>query len=206
MRYSKVLSTLQNLTGFRPTQADLCRVLGMNSSAMANRAMRDSDFKDEELEKLERQYGVLFRSEIKIECEEFEYININPSCGAGTYILDDVDITPIRIGKELVKDIWGITNPKNLKIFKANGDSMSNIIEDSDLLLVDITQTDFTNGGVFLLTINNNWFIKRLRMKVTGELEVISDNAKYPPEIIKPNSDIEVSIKGRVIKNLSRGL
>ena len=83
---------------------------------------------------------------------------------------------------------------------------MANIIEDSDLLLVDITQTDFTNGGVFLLTINNNWFIKRLRMKVTGELEVISDNSKYPPEIIKPNSDIEVSIKGRVIKNLSRGL
>lgn len=206
MRYSKVLDTLQNLIGFRPTQSDLCRILNVKQTTMSNRANRDSDFSDEELEKLEDEYGISFHSEVKIECDEFEYININPSCGAGTYILDDVDITPIRIGKELVKDIWGITNPKNLKIFKANGDSMSNIIEDSDLLLVDITQTDFTNGGVFLLTINNNWFIKRLRMKVTGELEVISDNAKYPPEIIKPNSDIEVSIKGRVIKNLSRGL
>ena len=85
---------------------------------------------------------------------------------------------------------------------------MSPTIEDGDILLVDIGRTDFNNGGVFLLTINNDWFIKRLRLRITGELEIISENSqKYgEPEILRPNDDIEVIIKGRVIKNLSRTL
>ena len=79
-------------------------------------------------------------------------------------------------------------------------------IEDSDMLLIDTGRTDYNNGGIFLLTINNDWFIKRLRKRMTGELDIISDNTKYPVETFQPEQNIEVFIKGRVIKNLSRGL
>ena len=101
-----------------------------------------------------------------------------------------------------------MSRPENLKIFKASGDSMAPTIEDGDILLVDMGRTDFNNGGIFLLTINNDWFIKRLRLRINGELEIISENAtKYgPPEILRPYDDVEVVIKGRVIKSLSRGL
>ena len=85
---------------------------------------------------------------------------------------------------------------------------MAPTIEDGDILLVDMGRTDFNNGGIFLLTINNNWFIKRLRLKINGELEIISENSgKYgPPEVLHPFDDIELVVKGRVVKNLSRGL
>ncbi len=93
-----------------------------------------------------------------------------------------------------------------MKLFKASGDSMEPVISNNDVLLVDIASTDFNNGGIFLLTINNEWFVKRLRLRITGELDIISENEKYPVETLQPNSNIEICIKGRVIKNFSRGL
>ena len=74
------------------------------------------------------------------------------------------------------------------------------------MLLVDTGRTDFNNGGIFLLTINNDWFVKRLRKRLSGELDVISDNKVYPVETFKTDDNIEIVIKGKVIKNLSRGL
>ena len=202
MKYSKLLSTLQNLIVFRPKQTDLCDILQIKRAAMSARAARDSEFTEEEVALIEAHYGI----ELLSDCVELEYIQINPSCGKGTVVLDEADVTPVRIGKEIIRDLWKVPHPSDLKLFKASGDSMETVIEDGNILLVDTSRRDFNNGGIFVLTINNDWYVKRLRLRVTGELDIISDNSKYPMETLKPDSDVEVTIVGRVIKNLSRGL
>ena len=202
MKYSKLLDTLQNLIGFRPKQADLCEILQLKKGAMSARATRDSEFSQDEIALLEAHYGI----DLLTDCVELEYIKINPSCGRGTVVLDEADVTPVRIGEEIIRDLWKIPHPSDLKLFRASGDSMEPVIEDGNILLVDTSRRDFNNGGIFVLTINNEWFVKRLRLRVTGELDIISDNQKYPMETLKPESDVEISIVGRVIKNLSRGL
>ena len=206
MRHSKLLEALQNLIGFEPKQSQIAKILDYSYSTIGNRAQRDSDYTDEEILKIENFYGIAGQiTGGDINCVELDYIHINPSCGPGTIVLDGAEVTPVRIGKELIKNIWK-TEPENLKLFKASGDSMEHVITDNDLLLVDVSRTDFNNGGIFVLTINNDWFVKRLRLRVTGELDIISDNDKYPVETLKPNSNIEICIRGRVIKNLSKGL
>ena len=204
MRFSKLLNTLQNLIGFTPKQSDIGKILNMGYSTINGRYQRDSDFSDEEIEKIEEHYGISLRGGDN-NSVEIEYININPSCGHGTIVLDDADIIPVRIGKELIQDVWK-ANPKDLKLFKASGDSMQPIIEDGDILLVNTARTDFQNGGIFLLTIENDWFIKRLRLRVDGILEIISENERYLKEVVPRNATLEIKIYGRVIKNLSRGL
>lgn len=206
MRYSELLNALQNLIGYRPTQAELCKKLGKKSNAMANRASRDSIFTLSELQILEKSFGVNLIGCSSSDSITLDYIHIAPSCGRGTVVLDEADVTPVRIGKEVIKDIWKVSTPEVLKLFKASGDSMETTIEDGNILLVDTSRTDYHNGGIYVLTINNDWFVKRLRLKINGDLEIISDNPKYDPEILKPNTDIEINVVGRVIKNLSRGL
>lgn len=139
------------------------------------------------------------------DCITIEHIHINPSCGNGTVVMAEADVTPVKIGREIIKNIWN-SKPENLKIFKASGDSMQETITDNDLLLIDISKTEYRNGGIFLLTINNDWYIKRLRVRLTGELDIISDNPKYPIETLKQDTTSEIKIIGRVIKNLSKGL
>lgn len=203
MKYSELQSTLQNLTNDNVSISAIADVLGESRQTMHKRITSGkSDVPKEEIELLEKAFNVsLFE-----DCIEIEHIHINPSCGRGTVVLEDAIATPVKIGREIIKDLWHVQNPNVLKLFKASGDSMADTIEDGNILLVDTSRTDYQNGGIYLLTINNDWFIKRLRKRLTGELDVISDNSKYPIETFKPNDDIEVVVKGRVIKNLSRGL
>lgn len=206
MRYDKLIDSLQNLIHFRPTQQALASILGIAQTAINGRAKRNSNFSDEEIRKIEEFYCIDLSGNTNDDCVELEHIHIKPSCGKGTIVLDDAEITPVKLGKAIISNILKISKPEFLKTFRASGDSMESVIEDGDILLVDTGRTDFQNGGIFLLTINNDWFVKRLRLRVTGELDIISDNEKYPTETLKPDCGIEIEIKGRVVKNLSRGL
>lgn len=198
-----VLERLRKETGKNITQSKIADDLGLTRQYISQ--LKGKILSDEYIETLERIYHVDLFAPI-IECVEIDYIHIAPSCGKGTVVLDEADVTPVRIGKEIIKDIWKVSNPDVLKLFKASGDSMETTIEDGNILLVDTSRTDYHNGGIYVLTINNDWFVKRLRLKINGDLEIISDNPKYDPEVLKPNTDIEINVVGRVIKNLTRGL
>lgn len=206
MKYDKLIARLQKLIGFAPKQAELCKILEYTPSKVSARAQRNSAFSDEEIEKIEKHYGISLTGNNTEDCIVVDHIHIDPSCGKGTAVFADADITPIKLGTAMLQSVMKISHPQNLKTFRASGDSMESIIEDGDMLLVDTGRTDFNNGGIFLLTINNDWFVKRLRKRLSGELDVISDNKQYPVETFKPDDNIEIVIKGRVVKNLSRGL
>ena len=211
MRLIEAIEEITGITKKKVSYAHIAAALEV-SRQYANQ-IKDKEISDYQIKKLEQYFSVNLtnattNSNLIDDCITLQRVHINPSCGHGTTVYDDADITPVKLGIYLIKDILNVANPENLKIFKASGDSMSPTIDDGDIVLVDIGRTDFNNGGVFLLTINNEWFIKRLRLKINGDLEIISENSqKYgAPEIIHPNDDIEITIKGRVIKNLSRNL
>lgn len=206
MRYNQLFEDLQKLTGKNITDRVMMQVFGLKSpSTIVYKRTKNVDVTDDEINKIEQYFNVSF-SNNSTDCIFIDYIHLNPSCGKGTVVLQEPEVTPIKLGTQMIQSVLKITDPKCLKIFKASGDSMETIIEDGDMLLIDTTRLDFTNGGIFLLTINNDWFVKRLRRRLSGELDVISDNSKYPVETFNPDDDIEIVIKGRVIKNLSRGL
>lgn len=155
-------------------------------------------------ENIKKMVGV---AESSNEAVKIERIHINPSCGSGTIVLDEAEVTPILLGTKMIQNIFKIQDARSLKVFQASGDSMEPTIYDGDDVLVDINRKDYINGGVFIIEKLGDWFIKRLRLKFDGSLEIISDNnTKYDTEIIKQTDGIDINIKGRVIKNLSRGL
>lgn len=211
MLLTEAIEEIIGSTKKKISYADISNALGV--SRQYAHQIRNREISIEHLHLLETYFntnltGGNLPEDKKEECVTIQHVHINPSCGRGTALYHDADVTPVKLGTQMIKNILNVSKPENLKIFKACGDSMSPTIEDGDILLVDIGRNDFNNGGVFLLTINNEWFIKRLRLKITGELEIISENSqKYgEPEVLHPDDDIEVIIKGRVIKNLSRGL
>lgn len=207
MKYSAVLDRLQKLINYIPTQAELCNICNIKQSTMSNRANRDSDFPSDEIVMINEYYKINLFAEDEIQDTiEIEHIHIKPSCGFGTVVIDEPEITPIKLGKKMIENILRVSSPDNLKTFTASGDSMSDTIDDLNVLLVDMGRTDFQNGGIFLLQKNNDWFVKRLRLRMSGELDIISDNPKYPIETFKPADAVEIVVRGRVIKNLSKGL
>lgn len=208
MQYNDLINRLQNLTDRNLTDRLMMEAFGLKSpSTIVYKRQNNVYVNDDEIKKIEQFFNIdLNETSINEDCITLEHIGINPSCGKGTDVYFDPRISPIQLGINLIKTFFKVSHPKNLKTFTASGDSMNPVIEHGDLILVDVGDIDFVNGGVFLLTIDNNWFIKRLRKRITGELDIISDNPKYPVETLQMDTFKEVSIKGRVIKNLSRGL
>lgn len=196
--------TLIRLLGKKPPQEQIAKIIGITQGSLSIRIKNGTEYTEEETKKIFKAFDKDLNYSIG-DCITIEHIHINPSCGAGTVVLTEADVTPVKIGREIIKNIWN-SKPENLKIFKACGDSMQETITDNDLLLIDVSKTDFRNGGIFLLTINNDWYIKRLRLRITGELDIISDNKSYPIETLTPETTHEIKIIGRVIKNLSKGL
>ena len=205
MLLDEKIESLQNLTKKKITYDKIAEVLGLGSKQAAyNRITRKTPLKPWE----ENALNEAFLKDCKqADLIEIEHIHINPSCGNGTIILDEPEITPIKLGRKMIETILRVSDVNNLKTFTASGDSMEDTIDDGNLLLVDLGRKDYTNGGIFVITINNDWYVKRLRKRINGELDVISDNsAKYPVETYTKKDNIEIVIKGRVIKNLSKGL
>lgn len=139
-----------------------------------------------------------------IEIEQID--GIRPECGAGAELLCEPHIEPFRISRSSITSYLRCSEPSNLKTFRASGDSMSHTIDDGDWLLVDVGRRDASVSGVYIFLANGFCRCKRLNMTLDGRLEVKSDNPKYKDELVSPNDNIEITIIGRVLNNLSRGL
>lgn len=189
----------------RLTQEQLANKLGVTKGYIALVEANRSKLSDKVYNKILELYPTI--QKYSEDCVTLERIHINPSCGKGTMVLDEVEVTPITLGKKLIQNVLKVSDINNLKVFKAAGDSMEPTIYDGDDVLVDIGRGDYINGGVFIIEKFGDLFIKRLNLRFDGNLEIISDNKdKYQAQLIKFSEDIEINIKGRVIKNLSRGL
>lgn len=191
MQYNELIDRLQNLINIKPSQESLAKILGKHQTAIAQRIARGTPFKTDDLFKLEKAYGLPTGVLSGVET-----VNANPNALEISNI--DHKTNVIIVDKRLYKET------SDLYWLHANGDSMSPVIENQDIVLVDTSNTDISNGGIFLFEINAKRFIKRLRLRVTGELDIISDNDKYPIETVTNCNELKVI--GRAIKNLSRCL
>lgn len=87
----------------------------------------------------------------------------------------------------------------SLSVIAADGDSMSPTLQDSEVLLIDHSQTEPRDGKVFALSKNGELVVKRLVQDFTGGWIVRSDNAdktRYPDFHVADNA---LRIVGRVV-------
>ncbi|NPA87814.1 LexA family transcriptional regulator [Caminibacter pacificus] len=129
------------------------------------------------------------------ETEKFSQIryfkDINASAGGGAINFDE-GYEILYIDKRIID--------KNLDAINVIGDSMEPTIKDGSIIFIDRNDKNIRNGGIFVVNTNAGVFVKRVNLKSSGEIELISDNKAYPSETIKPN---EIEIVGRVVKIFS---
>ena len=78
---------------------------------------------------------------------------------------------------------------------RVSGDSMNDTLKDGDRVLVDRAQ--IKPDGVFLFRMDDELRIKRLQRAAGGALRILSDNARYSPELVRPEEMSKVEIIGR---------
>ena len=58
MKYSTLVFKLEKKIDYKPSQSELARIISIKPNAMSGRASRDSDFSEDEVNKIQNFYGV----------------------------------------------------------------------------------------------------------------------------------------------------
>ncbi|WP_193758084.1 XRE family transcriptional regulator [Pseudacidovorax intermedius] len=90
--------------------------------------------------------------------------------------------------------------PTDARIVRVRGRSMSDRINDGDILLVDVSCNQLTREGVYVIELNGEDYVKILQRDfVTGGVRIVSYNPEFPPQVLSPQQANELRITGRVV-------
>lgn len=128
--------------------------------------------------------------------------NAEASAGKGVEVAEYCETSKIPIFEEFIHPY----KANQVKALVVRGDSMIDVrIFNRDIVF--FTPEDKTGNGIFVITIGNEVFVKRLEFNpVEKEIRIISENASYKPITIRENESDILTVNGRVIAILHREL
>jgi phage repressor protein C with HTH and peptisase S24 domain len=93
-----------------------------------------------------------------------------------------------------------VRNPSAVRIFECQDDSMRGTFTRGDILFVDTSVNSVNADGVYALTIQNDFFVKRVQRLPGGAIKLISDNAQhYEPHVLTSAERQRMRVRGRVL-------
>ncbi|WP_439895284.1 LexA family transcriptional regulator [Pseudomonas syringae] len=107
-------------------------------------------------------------------------------------MLQDVRVSPQHLREMGIE----FTEHFHLKVVTGWGQSMAPTIKHRDPLLVDISIREFSGDGIYMFSWDGHLYIKRLQWMGDGQIKMISDNTRHPPETIRVD---ETYIHARVL-------
>ena len=125
------------------------------------------------------------------------FADIRASAGGGADVFDE-NYDVMTIDERIVQNMLGRTD-KRLEAIHVGGESMEPTLRDGSIVFIDREQTNINREGIYIASTNAGLFIKRIRQRADGMIELISDNKSYSPEIL---SSDEVRIVGKVVGNI----
>lgn len=125
------------------------------------------------------------------------FSDVRASAGGGAFNFD-ADYEVLSIDKTIMKSIVPSFNNR-LEAINVDGESMEPTLQDGSIVFIDRKQTNINKDGIFIASTTAGLFIKRIRQRADGMVELISDNKAYSPEIITSS---EIKIVGRVVGNV----
>lgn len=124
--------------------------------------------------------------------------NVHASAGGGSIISDESVVNHLAFKREWITQSLGC-QPDKICVIEVRGDSMTPTINDADLLLLDLRMARQKTEGVYVIQFQGGLLVKRLRYKINGTVEVISDNARYPTETLTHKEAEDLQVLGRVV-------
>lgn len=124
--------------------------------------------------------------------------DVQASAGGGSIIHDESIVDHLAFKREWLTQSLGCS-PTKVCVIEVRGDSMTPTINDADLLLLDMRGMAQKSEGVYVIQLADSLLVKRLRFKINGAVDVISDNARYGTETLTAKEADQLTVLGRVV-------
>jgi phage repressor protein C with HTH and peptisase S24 domain len=123
--------------------------------------------------------------------------DVQASAGHGSVVNEEAVVDRLAFKRDWIRRLG--LDPSFLALIDVRGDSMSPTIDSGDILLLDTRSDHVGSEGVYVINLNGPLLVKRLRIRISGAIEIISDNPKYGSEEISGEELSSLIIVGRVV-------
>ena len=126
--------------------------------------------------------------------------DINASAGGGAFNYEE-DFEYLSLDKKILDNLYNSksANINDIAAINVIGDSMEPTLFDKEVILFDMSLTEISKDGIFVVSSNSGLFVKRIAKKVDGTIELISDNKNYSSELISLDEQSGIKLLGMVI-------
>lgn len=173
-------------------KSQLARELGVKPQLLNNWFIRDKKIPNKYIDKvcelLEIDKYFLITGKMPENNCQIDILDVKASAGNGLMLFDENIIKTIGFNKDNFEKLFNFGYKKDLKIIGVDGDSMSPTFNDKDLLIVDTT-IDNVSDGVWVFRIDNTIYVKRLQ-KTPNRVIAISDNKAYRDFDLPNNAEV----------------
>lgn len=197
------------------TQSEVATILNISAVSVSKRVKnKNSEVKENEIRKLENATGkrIYFNENVSLN-REYDQVAIKYLQIPG--VNDSVLKSPlvkerVQFDREIV-DAWRKV-PEAQRIVKMRGDKMDSgdyPLRDGDILIIDTSERDVANSGMYIYTTDlptgREVFISNVNIRPDGNYRLSYFNDKYEDVIytLEQIKEMNFTIWGRVIKDLS---
>lgn len=197
-------------TRLKISQAGIGRIIGVSQPQARDRLLGEVEFSLSEIEKLERRFGaeapIRRRSTDGMRLAEevpafqnFKQVpeyDVSVSAGGGALIDGENMRSQWPFDPSYLSDVLGLANA-NLAILEVRGDSMEPTLSSGDRVMVNMSDKQVSQPGIFILWDGDGTVIKRVEKDFTeGKIALISDNKRHGRYTV---SGDDLQIVGRVV-------
>ena len=105
------------------------------------------------------------------------------SAGNGTVVRSEQVVDYLAFSSEWFHKNVGIA-PASAALIEVRGDSMTPMLQDGELVIVDTSCDTFKDDAIYVLQYSGALRIKRVRRRLDGKIEVKSANEAYGEELL----------------------
>ncbi len=116
---------------------------------------------------------------------------VQASAGPGALVSEEYQEYSLAFPPSYLKVLTS-SSPKNLSIISVKGESMEPTLLDNDIVLLDMSKTNLSYDGLFVIRFDDALHVKRVgRSPKKGHITIISDNKDLYPPMTAAVADIE---------------
>ncbi|MFB4341586.1 XRE family transcriptional regulator [Pantoea sp. CS_6] len=112
-------------------------------------------------------------------------------------------IKAIEYGQEEARILFSGRPADHIRLIAMNSDAMSDTFAPRDQLFVDISVQTFDGDGIYIFTLDDRLYLKRLQLQ-HKRIAVISDNKRYETWYLDRNDAGSLTVLAKVIMSQAR--
>ncbi|WP_084582134.1 S24 family peptidase [Sphingomonas azotifigens] len=170
--------------------ATLSRVLGRNPAYLQQYLMRGSprELPERDRARLAEYLGVdetVLGGRARGDLVPVPRIDLAASAGPGGWAEEETLQLPFAFPPALLRQLG--VRPEAASMVRVAGDSMAPTLNDGDEILVDRDRCRIDPRGIFVVRVEGELLVKRLRAAIGG-VEMVSDNPQHPVRHVRSGS------------------